>query len=246
MEKPSFPKIAAHTGCGNAPDNTMESCMEGIQSGADIVEVDLRVAGDGTVILLHDDSPYLRECTYEQLNQYEIRTRLSSVYENYEIVKLADILQIAKQYDVQLNLDIKTVDTIEPVIQLVREYNMVDRVYITGCSENITNRYHDIQVVFNTPKKFTPEESDNYSLHAAKECEEAVLRSYYGLNMDYATCRQEIVELAHASGLAVWVYTVNDSEAMQSFIQMGVDAITTRDVTKLTELQKQGESRMID
>lgn len=95
MEKPPFPKIAAHTGCGNAPDNTMESFMEGIQSGADIVEVDLRVAGDGTVILLHDDSPYLRECTYEQLNQYEIRTKLSSVYENYEIVKLTEILEIA-------------------------------------------------------------------------------------------------------------------------------------------------------
>ncbi|SFK71360.1 glycerophosphoryl diester phosphodiesterase [Paenibacillus sp. 1_12] len=238
MEKLSFPKIAAHTGCGNTPDNTMESFMEGIHLGADIVEVDLRVAGDGTVVLLHDDSPYLHECTYEQLNQYEVRTKLSSLYENYEIVKLTDILQIVKQYDIKLNLDIKTLETIEPTIQLVKQFNVMDQVFITGCSENITNRHQDIRVVFNTPKEFTPEERDNYSLYAAKVCEEAVLNSYYGLNMDYATCRQEIVELAHASGLAVWVYTVNDSEAMRRFIQIGVDAITTKEVTELIKLQK--------
>ncbi|NOU95747.1 glycerophosphodiester phosphodiesterase [Paenibacillus sp. LMG 31456] len=240
MGKPSFPKIAAHTGCGNTPDNTMESFMEGIRLGADIVEVDLRVGGDGTVVLLHDDSPYLHECTYEQLNQYEVRTKLSPLYENYEIVKLTDILEIVKQYDVKLNLDIKTPDTIEPTIKLVKQFNVVDQVYITGCSENITNRHPDIQVVFNTPKEFTTEERDNYSLYAVKVCEEVVLGRYYGLNMDYTTCRQEIVELAHASGLAVWVYTVNDPEAMIRFIRMGVDAITTKSVVELAELQKQG------
>ncbi|MFC5647894.1 glycerophosphodiester phosphodiesterase [Paenibacillus solisilvae] len=62
--------VAAHTGCGIHPDNTLASFLEGIQLGADIVEVDVRVSHDGTPILLHDDSPYLLSHTYEQLNRY--------------------------------------------------------------------------------------------------------------------------------------------------------------------------------
>ncbi|NOU98230.1 glycerophosphodiester phosphodiesterase [Paenibacillus sp. LMG 31456] len=238
MDKPSAPKIAAHTGCGIAPDNTVESFMEGIRLGADIVEVDLRVTKDGIIVLLHDDSPLLHECTYEQLNQLETRVKVSAIYEKYEIVRLSDILQIAKQYEVKLNLDIKTPAAIEPAIQLVKQYQAENQVFITGCSESITSRHRDIQVVFNTPNEFTAEERNDYSLYAEKVCKESVSGSYYGLNMNYETCHQEVVDLAHASGLAVWVYTVNDPDVMRRFVQIGVDVITTRAVTELAGLTR--------
>ncbi len=242
MAGASFPMIAAHTGCGSAPDNTVQSFLEGIQLGADVVEVDLRVTKDGTVVLLHDDHPYLHECTYEQLNQYEVRTKVSLIYEQHEIVRLTDILQIAMQRNVKLNLDIKTPAAIEPTIRLVKQFGAVAQVFITGCSDNVTNRHSDIQVVYNTPNEFTAIETVDYPLYAVKVCKEAVLGSYYGLNMDYRTCRQELVELAHSFGLAVWVYTVNNSEDMDLFIRIGVDAITTKEVTALVEFKKRAAS----
>lgn len=49
--------VAAHTGFGIHPDNTMASFVEGIQSGAHILEVDVRVSQDGVALLQHDDSP---------------------------------------------------------------------------------------------------------------------------------------------------------------------------------------------
>lgn len=75
------PLVTAHTGCGVAPGNTIESFLEGAHAEAEIIEIDLRIAKDGTVILLHDDSPLLLEYTYDELNQIPIRTQLGRHYD---------------------------------------------------------------------------------------------------------------------------------------------------------------------
>lgn len=237
MTNRPFPLIAAHTGCNDTPYNTVESFMEGLRLGADIVEVDLRIVRDGTVILLHDDSPYIHEYDFGQLNEPDVRTKIHALYGRHEIVRLSDVLELAKKHNTRLNLDIKTVAAIEPVIRLVREHDAVERVYITGCSENITNRHSDIRVVLNTPTKLTPDERDSYRSFAEKVCLEGTRGCYYGLNMHIDTCRPEVVELAHERGLAVWVYTVNEPDAMLRLIRCGVDAITTKDVARLGELR---------
>ncbi|WP_282938521.1 glycerophosphodiester phosphodiesterase [Paenibacillus sp. RC67] len=238
MTQRPFPMIAAHTGCDNTPSNTLESFREGIRLGADIVEVDIRMTRDGTLILLHDDSPFLHEYAFEQLNQPGIRSQISSLYESEEIVKLTDVLDIAQQYNVKLNLDIKTSEAIEPVVALVKQLDCVDLAFITGCSENITRNHPEMKVVLNTPTKLTEEEQTNYGLYVEKVCREGEAGLYYGLNMHQATCRPEVVEAAHERGLAIWVYTVNDPDRMQSLIKSGVNAITTKEVAVLTGLKK--------
>ncbi|OQP06094.1 hypothetical protein B1691_17245, partial [Geobacillus sp. 47C-IIb] len=49
------PLITAHTGCMNTPPNSIESILEGIKAGADIIEVDVRATKDGVAVLLHDE-----------------------------------------------------------------------------------------------------------------------------------------------------------------------------------------------
>lgn len=238
MRQRAFPMIGAHTGCDHTPFNSLESLWKGIRLGADIAEVDIRMARDGTLILLHDDSPYIHEYAFEQLNQQHIRSQISPLYETLEIVRLEDILIIAKQHGILLNLDIKTTAAIEPVVELVRRHDCVEQVYVTGCSENITSRHPDIKVVLNTPTRLTVEEQSNYALYLEKVCNDGEEGHYYGLNMHQDTCRPELVEAAHAKGLAVWVYTVNDLDRMQDFVRSGVDAITTKEVAALVELKK--------
>ncbi|MCM3337527.1 glycerophosphodiester phosphodiesterase [Paenibacillus sp. MER TA 81-3] len=232
-----YPLVSAHTGGGAAPDNTMESFLEGMQSSADLVEIDLRVTADGTVVLLHDHSPLLLQHTYKQLNQYENRIQLSPIYENRHIVKFAQILEVVKQYDIQLNLDIKNEETVEPAMQCVVEYGLEKKVFVTGCSHGIASKYNRIRIVFNTPDELSERDIANYGAFAQRMCDEAVRSSAYGLNMDYRTCRKELVDLAHTHHLAIWVYTVNSTNDILRFIEMGVDAITTREPIKLAQLK---------
>lgn len=237
MVQSTFPLIGAHTGCGPSPDNTLASFLEGIESGADVVEVDLRVTRDGTVVLLHDDTPFLREWTYEQLNMPANRMQVDGIYADHEIATLEQVLKLAKKHGVQLNLDIKSGDAVVPSMELVRANDASGIVFITGCSDGIAGRYDGIRVVRNTPDELTETEWSDYEAWADRQCELAQASGAYGLNMDFRTCRPEIVDRAHARGLAIWVYTVNDSAWQRQFAEMGVDEITTRAVGALAQLR---------
>lgn len=238
MNNMQFPLIGAHTGGGLAPDNTMESFWEGVHSGADIVEIDLRVTADGTVVLLHDHSPLLEKYSYDELNQPELRVQLSPIYKNCEIVKLADVLAASLKHGVKLNLDIKYVEAVEPTIQLVRSVGAQHLVYVTGCSDGITEHYNDIRVVYNTPDILSDDELLHYPEFAERICAQAAHDGAYGLNMSYITCAREIVQCGYKHGLAIWVYTVNDVDDMAYFIDMGVTAITTCEPELMLSLKK--------
>jgi glycerophosphoryl diester phosphodiesterase len=228
--------VAAHTGCGISPDNTVASFLEGIRIGADIVEVDVHVSRDGTAILLHDDSPYLLSHTYERLNHPYTRRQLGSAYAEHEIATLEQILLVSDPLGTKLNLDLKSAASIEPTIGLIRKYGAQKRAFITGYSDSITKRYSDIQVMMNTPVELTWQQIDQYDNFAELVCRKARQGDYTGLNMNGQTCLPQVVDKAHADGLTVWVYTVNEKQHMERFIRMGVDAITTREPEALIKI----------
>jgi glycerophosphoryl diester phosphodiesterase len=238
MSRLSITMVAAHTGFGIYPDNTMASFLEGIELGSDIVEVDVRVSRDGTAVLLHDDSPYLHTHTFEQLIKPDVRPLLDPTYKEHEIATLERVLRFSDPLGVKLNLDLKTADAIDPTVTLIRQFGAQKRVYITGCSDAITKRYTDIQVMLNTPDELSFLQSEQYEEFAESVCLEAKQGGYAGLNMNAITCRPEVVDRAHASGLLVWIYTVNERPAMEWFLGMRVDAITTREPGILMELIK--------
>ncbi|WP_090575863.1 glycerophosphodiester phosphodiesterase [Paenibacillus sp. OV219] len=229
--------IAAHTGCGVHPDNTMASFYEAIAVGAHIAEVDVHASMDGTAILLHDDSPYLREYSYEQLKEPEMRVLLDPIYADFELATLEQVLRASDSERLLLNLDIKSEEAIEPTVRLVREREAQSRVFITG-HDLLAEHFPTIKVMLNTPTNLTEAESEQYDEFAERICQQALQGGYVGLNMHFSTCRRQVVDLAHASGLLVWVYTVNELEAMEALIRMDVDAITTRRPERLHNLCK--------
>jgi glycerophosphoryl diester phosphodiesterase len=226
--------VAAHTGCGAAPDNTWASYLEGIEMGADIIEVDVLTSRDGTALLEHDDSPELLQYDFEQLSRPEIKAQLFPHHLEHEIVKLEDVLRHFAAQGVRLNLDLKSAASMDAAIALVHKLGVQKQVFTTGYSEELCSRYPDIQALLNTPVQLNPDV--DYDEFAASVCEQAVKQAYCGINMNYKTCKQPIVKLAHSMGLLVWVYTVNEAEQMQRFIDMGVDAITTRQPVLLRQL----------
>ena len=50
----AHPMITAHSGCEGTAENSLESLACGLALGADCVEVDVRLGGDGVLWLTHD------------------------------------------------------------------------------------------------------------------------------------------------------------------------------------------------
>ncbi|WP_158299452.1 glycerophosphodiester phosphodiesterase [Paenibacillus antri] len=218
--------IGAHTGCGDAPDNTWASYLEGVASGADIVEVDVLTARDGTLLLLHDDKPELKSHGFAELNEPGLRARVAPHHGEHELARLDDVLRHAAAHRIRLNLDLKSPEAIDPAMALVRTYRAEGLAFVTGCSAGMPERYPDVPALWNAPT--TAPSAGEEEAYAKAVCETAVRLGYRGINLNKATCSEAVVRSAQEAGLMVWVYTVNDPEEMLRFAAIGVDAITTR------------------
>jgi len=223
--------ITAHTGFGTAPDNTWSSFIEAIEMKVDIAEVDVRVTGKGEPVLLHDHSPLLTQYSYAELNRKEIRTELSPIYHEHELVSLAEVLDEAKRSGIKLNLDLKSGDSVNPALELVQKHAAEHLVFVTGCTDGIQVDTDGMTVLMNV-------EPAELELEPAAVCQLAKSRGYQGLNMEHSLLSPVWVESAREHHLLISVYTVNEAKQLERCLELGVDSITTMQVAQLQEMMK--------
>ena len=107
--------ITAHSGCEGTPDNSREHILAAIASGAEMIEVDVRQAPDGTLILSHDVP-----------EDISVRVTLRELFELIEPEK-----------NMEMNLDVKTSGLVEPVMALAKEFDLAGRILFTGeCNDD--------------------------------------------------------------------------------------------------------------
>ena len=101
--------ITAHTGAFNTVMNTVESVQAAVENKVSILEVDIRLRPDHTVVMSHD-----------------------IVVTNNDGVPLEDALVLLEGTDIQLNLDIKETRALNYLYQLLVEHNLVEQSFLTG------------------------------------------------------------------------------------------------------------------
>jgi glycerophosphoryl diester phosphodiesterase len=201
---PSF-MITAHTGCENTEDNSLESIIKGIKSGANCVEFDIRFLADGTPVLGHD--------------QKDI---------NDQSVKLESAFNLLYLYNVKINLDLKEFDYVENIANLVSFYDLENRCFFTGVTENdvakITASAPDIAYYLNTK---IPTSKRNDTFYILDIGEKAKTLGAIGVNLKHTNITAKCVDLWHSQDLLVSVYTVNSRLDINSALNKNVDNITT-------------------
>lgn len=231
--------ITAHSGCLNSGPNTVESVQIGLAQGGDFSEVDVRLTADGEMILWHDKKIETRnhgiikinETSYRKLKALEHESELILKHEKSKITLLDEALEYLKTVEGKLNLDVKEELWIPALAELIRSDNLTHRVVLSGCRKASAtyykNNYPDLQVFLNADTSQLKKKGIDSIKEIQAICDEAVLSSSCGINIEYKYCTPMLVDLAKKSFLAVSVWTVNDRENMKNFIHMGVDNITT-------------------
>ena len=232
------PKVTAHTGCMDTIPNTLESAVEGIKLGVDIIEVDARVTKDGKVILMHDDfintslgeKIYVRDLTYDELNRYLFQNGIN-------IVQLSQVLDLCKKDLKTLNIDVKDFNGIEFIVKAVTEKEMENYVILSGCDRDnikiLNEHYSNINYLLNAEEGICKEDKDIYKSFILDTCKDAKDARCIGVNLFYMDCTKEFVEYAHEKGLQIHVWTVDEETQMDGLIDILVDSITTNRVDKL-------------
>lgn len=197
-------KIIGHRGAaGLALENTLESIKEGLQAGADIIEVDIRLTHDNKIVLCHDD---------DLLRTYGVDLRIrNSTLKQLRIPcptlpTLEDALKLLKNK--ALIIELKEVIEPERILAITKNYPKVD---IKFASFN----HHAIRVI----KKYNPE-SFCYLLEHHSPFEilnKASKMKANGVGLHYGIINPITYLLAKYKKLDVYTYTLNKSWIGQLF-----------------------------
>jgi glycerophosphoryl diester phosphodiesterase len=131
--------VAAHRGSHKKhPENSLAAIQQSIDTGIDIVEIDVRETRDKQLILMHDEtldrtttgSGNVMDTNWSEIAELNLLFDGRSSRE--KIPKLEEALKMAKG-KITVNLDFKTEEAvlIKRVYQLISDYNMEDSVILT-------------------------------------------------------------------------------------------------------------------
>ncbi len=242
--------VTAHAGCEGSIENTVDSVIAGIEAGADIIEVDIRTSSDGMPVLIHNPSIAGPDGSYLTVSDHPYEALVSFARTHaMELTPLEDVLDIIREQQCMLNLDMKDIRGIGELEKRVSTFGLLDHVVLSGCSTEwarlVKQNHPKIQVLLNAYHDPSSLEEEQYRLYVNSLCRTAAAIGSCGINIDYTMCRPYLVDYARRRFLPVSVWTVDSESRMQDMLRMGVFAVTTYYPKKLRQLMMQDASHLL-
>ena len=236
--------IVGHRGSQWGVENTRAAFINGANAGAWGLECDIRVTGDGTFVISHDE-------TYKRLGGSETKianmttesvlaTRLTSKRHGITYAgtpcTLGEFLDICNEYNVVPVIEVKVCsnihsntkaendpvyDGIPALINLIDQKGLTDKAviisFMPGVVDFIHRHYSDITVQVLAGGDDGPIE----------DWVDWCIQYNMDLDAEHTIITKEAVDRMHAAGLKVNVWTVDKVEDFERVKAMGVDFITT-------------------
>ncbi|MBQ3583517.1 MAG: glycerophosphodiester phosphodiesterase [Lachnospiraceae bacterium] len=222
--------IAAHRGySAEAPENTIPAFEAAIDNFSDYVELDVQETKDGTVIVLHDSNfkrvadvkQNVWNVDYEQIQYLDVGCWFSEEYAGVTVPTLEEVMEMAKGR-LKLNIEIKLTghekNLEKSVVELIEKYEMEDECVVTSFQKKALKKV----------KEYNEDIKTGYILHVAYGDFSGV-EYVDALSVNYSFATEALINDAHNVGKEVYVWTVNEADAINDMIQKGADMIITDD-----------------
>lgn len=246
------PLVLAHRGGGDeAPENTVEAFVHARSLGVRDIETDAHVTADGKVVLIHDDvvDRVTDGTGAVALLPWREISRLRNA-QGGRIPLLSEVLEAFP--DLAFNIDAKTDEVVDPLLDVLEEHGAFDRVLLASFSERRLDRirrsgHRDLTTSLGATAVArllaaaeTGTNPTSWHVPGPRQGVRAVqVPPSYGA---LPVVTKRFVATAHAAGIAVHVWTVNEEEEMLRLLDLGVDGIVTDRPTLLREvLRRRGQ-----
>lgn len=241
----------AHRGGAYHPEiegleNTLAAFRHAAALGYDYLETDVHLTADGVLLAFHDEvldrvtdvQGAVRDLTLADVR----RARIGGREEIPTLVELLDAFPSAR-----FNIDIKSDDAVAPLADLVRERDLWDRVLIGSFSRRRIRRFRAL-TDGRVPTAADPFEVLAYRLSPTAGIAKAIAGARFAaFQVPHRRGRITVVtpglvRRAHAAGLQVHVWTIDDPAEMNALLDRGVDGLFT-DRTDLLKDVLQGRGQ---
>ncbi len=214
--------VIAHRGASSThPENTLAAFAAAREQGADWVELDARRTADGAVVVHHDPV----------LSDGRIIVELPAAELPADVPSLADALDACAGMGV--NIEIKNLPDdpdhdptnriVDDVLSLLAERGEREAALIT-C--------FDLAVIDHV-RAVAPEVATGWLVLDARDVAATVQRcvrhGHGALNPFVAFVDGELIDAAHAAGLVVNTWTIDDPMRIAELVALGIDGVITND-----------------
>jgi glycerophosphoryl diester phosphodiesterase len=241
-----FLAIAHRGGRSLGPENTLYTFKRAVELGTDVLEMDLQTTSDGALVILHDrevdrttnGTGAVDSFTLPDLKKLDAGFRWSPDNSgSYPLrnkgVTIPTLSEVFEAFpDARINIEIKSsqVNTIQNLCRSIRDNRMSEKVMVACFDAGKLGQFRSICPEVATSAGAS-EAAMFYWLQWAN-LESAYSPSAQALQIpeaygEYRIATRRFVDAAHARNMRVHVWTVNEAEAMQRLIDLGVDGIMT-------------------
>jgi glycerophosphoryl diester phosphodiesterase len=232
LDHPRPLAFAHRGGAGHFPENSWRAFEHAVGLGYAYLETDAHATADGTVVAFHDKTlDRVTDCTGAIAALTAAQVAGARIAGAESIPLLSDLLTSWPEH--RFNIDVKDEPVIGPLVEVLRATNAWDRVCITSFSGR---RLNATRMLLPKPVCLAAPPAAVAAITAGTPAAVLAARfSRLGIRCAQIPVRVAttgFIRRAHASGLQVHVWTVNDALTMARLLDRGADGIMT-DQTEL-------------
>jgi len=223
-----YPRIVAHRGGGAlAPENTLGAIRLGASMGFKGVEFDVILAGDGTAVVIHDETVdrttdgrgEVSKMSYAELSAFTInKTEKIPCYE--------DVVRLCRELGLWANVEIKPAQgherrTGEAVARMTRELWRGAPLAPLLSSFSID--------ALAAARSVAPELARGYLVDKIPlDWQETMKRlACVALHCNYKFLTAKLAAEIHGAGYAILLWTVNDPDEGRRLLQLGANCLVS-------------------
>ncbi len=241
------PLVIAHQGGdGIWPGNTIFAFQNAAALGVDVLEMDLHITKDGTLVLMHDetvDRTTNGTGEIESLTLDEIKQLDAGYYwsqddgatfpfrgQGITVPTLEEVFTAFPESRMTIEIKKTNISMAKPFCDLIRKHEMQNNLLVASFHDERMNEFRAV-----CPEVATSSAKDETTVFVLMT--KAFLGGFYSPQFfslqvpeksgGFTVMTEAFVKAAHERNLAVEPWTINDEETMRKFIAWGVDGIIT-------------------
>jgi glycerophosphoryl diester phosphodiesterase len=236
LDHPRPLAFAHRGGAGHFAENSWTAFEHAVGLGYAYLETDVHATSDGTVVAFHDRTlDRATDGTGRIADLTTAEVAAARIGGTEPIPLLADLIMAWP--DVRFNIDVKDEPVIGPLVEVLRRTNCWDRVCLTsfsGSRLDATRRLLPRPVCSAT----TPAGigAIRAGLPVKKLAARFAARSVECAQIPFSMATSRFITHAHAAGLQVHAWTVNDAALMAKVLDLGIDGIMTDQTETLRDV----------
>ena len=223
------PLIIAHRGdSSRALENSLEAIRSALSVPADMIEIDLRLSGDGVLCVMHDRHTGRTGDRNIDIEQASMRELAVVRLKNGEAIPTFDDVLGLAAGRVGLNIELKSAGSGAALARRLAQEPNPGSVIVSSFKEDEVRAAREVMPGLPVAVIY-----DTFSIRHVAEYK---TKGYPLISLRKNTVTEHLVKACHAHGLRVFVWTVDGEDEMKRCIAWEVDGIYTNQPAALKDV----------